>query len=211
LWTSRGLVIIGFEVKVSRGDFLSELKNPAKSEAIMKFCDHWFVVTPKDVVRDGELPKTWGHMEVNGRGCRVVKDAPDLEPIPITRVFMAAIARTVHKNEFMPEEIQAKIDKAAKDARTYEKASASYTVASLESEKKSLKDSINNFQETSGLKIDTYRGPKIAEAIRVMTEKGSLEYESRIADIVNRLSVELDLLRDAQKQIENFNRQVANK
>ena len=42
LWPSRGLEVHGFEVKVSRGDWLRELKNPAKAEVLLRFCDRFW-------------------------------------------------------------------------------------------------------------------------------------------------------------------------
>lgn len=57
LWPSRGLEIMGFEVKVSRSDWVSELKNPAKADAIALYCDTWWlVVSDAKIVQPGELP-----------------------------------------------------------------------------------------------------------------------------------------------------------
>ena len=61
LYRSRGKSLWGFEFKVSRTDWLKELKQPEKSESILRFCDYWALVVPnKDIVKPGELPETWG-------------------------------------------------------------------------------------------------------------------------------------------------------
>ena len=39
LWPSRGLELIGFEIKRSRIDWLKELSQPEKAEEICRFCD----------------------------------------------------------------------------------------------------------------------------------------------------------------------------
>jgi len=44
LWPSRGLELFGFEIKVSRMDWLRELKAPEKSEELFGYCDRWYVV-----------------------------------------------------------------------------------------------------------------------------------------------------------------------
>ena len=63
LWKSRGLAIFGFEVKVSRQDWIKELKNPGKAEPIAQYCNQWYlVVGDKDIVQFGELPMNWGLM-----------------------------------------------------------------------------------------------------------------------------------------------------
>lgn len=50
LWPSRGNVLRGYEFKVSRADWRSELKNPAKAEPIAQYCDHWYLVTPPNII-----------------------------------------------------------------------------------------------------------------------------------------------------------------
>ncbi len=62
-YPSKGFQTIGFEIKVSKSDLKSELENGAKSDAIAKYCDNWFLVTPKGLTKDFTLPPTWGVME----------------------------------------------------------------------------------------------------------------------------------------------------
>src|SRR5438128_1984050 len=64
LYPSRGLYLSGFEVKTSRSDWLSEMKNPKKADDIGKYCDFWYlVVGSNSIVKPGELPLTWGLIE----------------------------------------------------------------------------------------------------------------------------------------------------
>ena len=56
LWPSRGLYMHGFEIKVRRGDWLNELRNPEKAEEIGQFCDFFWVVAPKEVIKFEEVP-----------------------------------------------------------------------------------------------------------------------------------------------------------
>lgn len=94
LWPSRGLAIHGFEVKVSRGDWLRELKNPAKADVISAYCDYWWVVAPEGIVLAGELPHGWGLMVPNkGVKLRVVTKADNTAAKVVDRAFVAAMLR----------------------------------------------------------------------------------------------------------------------
>lgn len=79
-WASRGLMRVGHEVKVSRSDWLRELKKPGKADYWWQMCHRWYLVVPKPhtaVVFPGELPEGWGLMEVSDAGkVRTVTTAP---------------------------------------------------------------------------------------------------------------------------------------
>lgn len=98
LWSSRGHAVHGIEIKVSRSDWLRELKKPAKAEGVFFFCDYWWVVAPAGVVNEGELPPTWGLLLLNGRGLTVAAKAPQLEPKPLDRGFFASLMRRGTEN-----------------------------------------------------------------------------------------------------------------
>lgn len=93
LWPSRGLSLSGFEIKVSRQDWVKEMRQPAKAEAIAQYCSQWWMVTAPGLIKDGELPELWGHFELHPNGLRVIKPAPITEAVPISREFLAALLR----------------------------------------------------------------------------------------------------------------------
>jgi len=101
MWRSQGLNLDGFEFKVSRSDWLRELKNFGKSAKFFDYCDRWYLVTPADieVVKPGELPQDWGHMRITPEGKVTVPwAAKKLEPTKsIDRGFLAAIMRAGDK------------------------------------------------------------------------------------------------------------------
>ena len=98
VWNS-GLTWHGHEVKCSRADWLTELKNPWKSEATKKYMNYWWlVVSDASIVKDGELPDDWGFMVVVKNGLRAVKTAPRLSPEPMTPRYFAAFARALQKS-----------------------------------------------------------------------------------------------------------------
>ncbi len=93
IWPSRGYGLQGFEIKVSRSDFLAEMRKPAKADAVGAYCDQWWLVTPPRLVDPAEIPPTWGLMEMTGAGLRVKQQAPRQEPKPLNRAFAAALVR----------------------------------------------------------------------------------------------------------------------
>lgn len=101
LWPSKGLELIGFEIKTSRADWLRELKQPDKCDPIKQFCDRWYLVTSEHyhVARPEEIPNDWGYMCVNYMGkIEIKKEAPKLEPKPIDRLFLASLMRRASKD-----------------------------------------------------------------------------------------------------------------
>jgi hypothetical protein len=177
VWPSRGLDLIGFEVKVSRGDWLSEKKNPQKADAIAKYCDFWYLVAgAKDIVRDGELPTGWGLLIPRGHKLIVKKEAPRLEPEPITRAFLAALLRkaadTMIDRSQIETEVRRARETAYKDGVKYGEQNAERKQWSMNTEYDRLKFAVAAFEEKSGVKIDDWRGDKIGEAVRYVIEGG---------------------------------------
>ncbi len=101
LWPSQGLLLHGHEVKISRSDWLNELKDPEKAGAFIPHMDYWWlVIADKDMVKPGELPKDWGMLAVGGDGyLRVVKQAPRLKP---ARLKLNEWGRPVRDSEAGP-------------------------------------------------------------------------------------------------------------
>lgn len=95
LWPSRGLEIEGFEIKVSRSDWLSELKDPSKSSAIQRYCHRWWIVAgSRKIIKPEEIPKSWGLLIPRGNDMLEAKvPAPLLTPKKISRKFCAAVMR----------------------------------------------------------------------------------------------------------------------
>lgn len=94
-----GPMLHGHEVKVSRSDWLTELRDPEKAEAFRRYCDFWWlVVSEKSIVKVGELPIGWGLMVAVGDSVRVVARADrNLAVEPMTRDVQATFARAVTK------------------------------------------------------------------------------------------------------------------
>lgn len=97
-WEAKGLQLHGHEVKVSRSDWLHELADPSKADAIKRYCDRWWLVVPdKRIVRD-DLPDGWGLLAIGRDGhLQIVKRAPKLNPEAQPATFRASLMRAVAK------------------------------------------------------------------------------------------------------------------
>lgn len=94
LWASHGHAIEGIEIKVSRSDFLAEMKQPQKSEPVMRYCNRWWLAIPCGLVKAEELPPTWGLLELQSNGTlRASHKAPKLSPVAPTLGFVASMMR----------------------------------------------------------------------------------------------------------------------
>lgn len=96
LWPSKGLLLHGHEIKVSRSDWLTELKHPEKADEFIPYMNCWWlVVSDRLIVHDGELPDGWGLMAMSGSRLRVYRHAKRREAKPLTPSRLAALLRAV--------------------------------------------------------------------------------------------------------------------
>lgn len=174
MYPSRGMEIHGFEIKVSRGDWLRELKNPEKSSTVQQFCDRWWIVAPKELIKPGELPPTWGHYDITSAGIiRQMVAAPKLESVPVNKSFMAAMLRRAGG-----------IDEAAMAAavaRERELLEASFNdrvqreIDYRTTKANSALEKLAEFERETGLSINGYGEVKeVAEAVRFVRHTGAL-------------------------------------
>lgn len=160
LWQSRGHAVHGFEIKVGRGDWLKELKDPSKAEPVYRYCDHWWIVAPKGIVKDGELPPTWGLLELRESGLVQVVAAPRLEPQPLTRAFFASLMRRGY--EQLDRLSERKHKHAIDAARSAINESVRQGVEHSTRRHKELLDKVAKFEAETGLSFDGYAGPPAA-------------------------------------------------
>lgn len=151
LWPSRGTDLQGFEVKASRTDWMKELKEPGKAEAICKFCDRWWIVVgDRKIIQPGELPPTWGLMVPRGDKLVVEVEAPKLESQPISRAFLAGLFRR-SMEQLVPKE-----QRQAFDMKEYQRGRKDGEEAG-ERFKKALDEyvaKVQEFQNKTGLLVD---------------------------------------------------------
>lgn len=87
-WQSRGMELIGHEVKVSVTDWRRERDKPEKAEMFSRFCKTWWLVIPDDLYAkiDHEIPVAWGVLCLNDKGKLRERHKPmvnkDVVPVP---------------------------------------------------------------------------------------------------------------------------------
>lgn len=101
---SRSNCRTSYEIKVSRGDFLKELKDPRKRKAGLLFSNEFYFAAPKGIIRVGEVPPEAGLIEIvdNVRGSEVynwnvVVAAPWRDTPPPSWRFVASLLRNALK------------------------------------------------------------------------------------------------------------------
>lgn len=183
LWPSRGCLIEGMELKISRSDWLRELKKPEKAEAFFEFCDRWWVIasTP-DIVKLDELPPTWGLMVPRAGGMGVIRQAPDLRPTPVDRYLLAAMLKRATDTAADSPEIRATIDTRVKEAQGRVESEVKSRTYSLNRKVEELQKRIKEFEEKSGVELDHWSGGRIGEAVKLVM-KG--EHEWRLRELAN--------------------------
>lgn len=193
LYPSQGLEIHGFEIKVTRGDWLRELKEPSKSNAVARHCDRFWLVAPHGTVKAGELPAPWGFLEVKGEpGSGTLRRAKQAQLVTealnptLSRSFVAALVRRACESAtaLTDAERQA-IERKARQAGVEQGRGDRKTGA--EAELRLLKETVAAFERASGIKLDpsSWRTGQIGEAVaRVM--KGE-RFEGIVSDLERRL------------------------
>jgi hypothetical protein len=133
LWPSRGMELHGYEVKVSRADWIRELHEPAKAEAFVQRLDRFSLVAADEaIVAPGELPPQWGLLAVRrGRLVTMVQAprlAPGKEPRPVSRSWLVCLLRAAGA---VPEVDPAEARAAREEGLAQGRARAEHEVESL--------------------------------------------------------------------------------
>jgi hypothetical protein len=203
MWRSLGLEIHGFEVKCSRADWLNELKDGSKSEEIFKYCNRWWIVAADDsIVRDGELPPTWGLQIPNGRGMRIVTKAPKLTPEPLTVWFVAEVLRRSFDSQKRPEALDLEYERGRQ--RGKEEAQRLDLKYELEQSDK-LKKAVEQFEKASGLQINTWQDSKeLGAAVSAVLHDGPKRILQNMEYAQSEVEHTLKQITEAVKAIRSF-------
>lgn len=169
--TYKGHAIHGFEVKVSRADWLRELEQPGKCEAVGQYCDHWWVVAAPGVVRPGEIPPQWGLLLPNGDGLRMEKAAPKRADVtPVARTFVALLFRRACVASPVVEQLAAARAAGVEEGQRRAEATRDHAQRELDR----LRASVKRFEDAAGVKLDEYNGAQLSEAY-ALVKAGTVE------------------------------------
>lgn len=179
-WRSEGIAVHGFEIKVSRADWLHELQKPEKSIGFVKRCHYWWIATPVGIVDLQELPATWGLREVwrNEDGTfasKVRRPATWNAEASWDVHFIVALARVCYRKS--PDRIADAADLKAEFDRGYElgvqqtenRLHQQSGSANVLNELNELKKSVAEFEQNSGLDLQ-WRPGDIGKAVQLFRE-----------------------------------------
>lgn len=210
LWSSRGLTLRGFEVKVERRDLYRELTNPEKAEAVAQFCDEWWLATPPGLVKDEgfELPAGWGLMEATDAGLRTVRAAARREATPLTKGFVAQVLKHAQKmvarenNEWVR---RADIEQELERAREQGAACIPREAQRAKDQAAALQRDLDRFEAGTGIKlVGDYRwecnAAQIVRAYR-MGEAILGKYGHNVEGVVNGLRGAARAIADMQEAL----------
>lgn len=62
-----GPIRVAYEIKVSRADFLAEVRNPEKRTKAIELSNQFYFAAPKGLLRASEIPEDCGLVEVDGQ------------------------------------------------------------------------------------------------------------------------------------------------
>jgi len=174
-WASRGHEALGFEIKVSRGDWLRELKDVAKADPLVRLCTRWWVCAPPGVVEKAELPEAWGLLVFHEGRIVAAKQAPRLSPDPwppeLWRCFLLrhATRRTYEQTELTRAE-----DKGYAAGYAAGKKQAESFSARDRDDLRRLRETVRRAEEAAGVQITDWMDlPALGLAIRALSSDGA--------------------------------------
>lgn len=132
-WGSNaGRIRVAYEVKVSRSDFLAELRKPAKRQLGMALSHEFYFAVPKGLVSVEEVPADCGLVEMAGTRSKVARKAPRRVPRWFSEdevrsllrrdLFHSgrdALAGRVSMLELSYKALRDNVDRRVEDERTY--------------------------------------------------------------------------------------------
>lgn len=154
------------------------------------------------IVKDGELPNTWGLIVANAKedGLAVETKAPRLQPAPLDKHIVAAIARRACEQSADAEEIEAAKNagiEAGRKERFWEM-----------KELIELRQRVADFTKATGIGLDPseymsrfhyHEATKIGEAV-LMALKNQDEYERQVEVMRNAANRVLEIIGDKQPE-----------
>ncbi len=204
LWKSRGLSITGFEVKVSRTDWLKELKNPGKAEPIAQYCHQWYlVVGDADIVQFGELPMNWGLMIPHTKtSLKVTKTAVVNEkPKPVDMDFLCGILRQATTQITEKSKLKAQYTRGHDEGYASGKETIEDRLKWEKERTEGWEKKVEEFEKAAGFKItEAWKQPiEVGDAVKMVLNGSYLKelkclerLHERAVDIANSIKNEVD-------------------
>lgn len=200
LYPSRGLTIHGFEVKVSKQDFMSEISKPDKSVPVQQYCDQWWLVAPAHAVDETVIPKTWGWLRVDKGKLFPAKKAVDLDAKPIDRKFMAALVRRASQVE--DGEIKVLVEKRVEELRAYDRQHVENEIKRRTKDIDDAKEQLRKLRERIGEDDWRYLDREdVARAVKFVRESGIIGTYNSVETLLKTLKGAVSKIEKASEKV----------
>jgi hypothetical protein len=208
-WPSRGLRVVGCEVKASRADFLRELRDPAKSAPLQRYCDYWYIVAENDkVAKPDDLPPTWGLLVLRGASLYSVKEAPTLMPDRLDRGFVACLLRSATKGMVPATAVEELVAARCEDIAQARVRFEAQEAVRLREQLERIMGQVATFEKAAGISIADPFGYRHVEpeamgaALRLLASgRLSLDDLERAHNLVSSVASSIETVMTAAKQL----------
>lgn len=207
MWPSRGQLIMGFEVKISKGDWQRELFMPEKADEIAQYCDKWWIVAPPGLISIDELPEKWGLLEPARKNLKIIKQAQDLETEfqQLPRQFVSCIFRRFVEKVKKPSrddlrnEYRKGLTEGVDRAAMLDLDEATKRIVQ---DYKNLKERVEKFETTSGIDVGerNFLLQYQAENLKWLLEN-TKNLQGDLPQTINNLKKTLTTLEEARKHM----------
>lgn len=169
IWRSVGRDISGFELKVSRSDWLREVKQVDKADPFIKVCDFfWLVTADEKIAKLNEIPACWGWMSATKHGLRVQRPATRLpgsgDTVPVN--FMLGILRLLQDNLVNSADVQTHIASRLSDMKERQATEIAHATRRIQSALDNKCLEIEAFEKASGIKFSSYDMGAIGDVVK---------------------------------------------
>lgn len=216
MWQKSNYVIHGAEIKVSRGDWLRELKQTSKSDPFLPHVDRWWLITGNvTVAKPEEIPDYWGWMNATATGLRIMRPARAIESTE-NKVFMnrdwaygliqrahRASGEELSRQVAKGIEVQLKVETARLE-REYAGRNRDY----FKSEYESLKAKVDAAQAASGLELDSWRfgnPTTVGQLAKALHQLQGTGYSSARSEFERHIANYQSLIKRTQEVLEAMN------
>lgn len=210
-WKSAGMVIHGFEIKVSRSDWLKELNDRSKAATFEPFVHHWWIVAAPGIVKLEELPRAWGLMEPSGNGLKVRSGADLRVPQPVSTQMLSAFMRRACSMAPATTELKAARDLGYRECaekrdklEQRRKSSESDHDGVWKKAHDQFKASLDAFEAASGIAINSYNGGHVGKefaAFRTLLNSTARHHIEQVASVAGHMKAAAETLLSALEAV----------
>ena len=174
-WASLGRRIEGFELKVSRSDWLRELRQVDKADPFVAICDlFWLVTADTKVAKLEEIPAAWGWMAATKSGLRIQRPA---SPLPgcgpsVPREFVIGVMRRMQDDLLKSPDVAAHIAGKVKEIQDRQENEIKWATQRAREDAERLKKAVHEFEEASGIKFNPWSMGNIGHIVGQLRELG---------------------------------------